>query len=73
MRLTPYPSPLPQVPCRPAIAVVNLGFLDRQQPTDHLREGTKLDLPLWLLQAIRGQHRADGKDLVRVGAMHSGC
>lgn len=41
-----------KVPCQFAVPVLKLGFLDSSSDGDDITSGTKLELPLWLAQAL---------------------
>jgi hypothetical protein len=43
-----------RVPCIVDVELPHLGFLDPGADAPHLAAGTRLDLPYWMLDAMRG-------------------
>jgi hypothetical protein len=43
-----------RVPCVVDVELPHLGFLDPGADAPHLAAGTRLDLPYWMLDAMRG-------------------
>ncbi|KFM61684.1 DNA replication complex GINS protein PSF3, partial [Stegodyphus mimosarum] len=45
-----------RIPCRFEVPVHKLGFLDPSSGSPDLAQGTKLELPLWMAQALQNRH-----------------
>ena len=42
-----------RVPCQVQEDLTNLGFLDPGSDSQHLPRGTKLELPLWMVEGLK--------------------
>jgi GINS complex subunit 3 len=47
-----------RIPCKFEQAIVGLGFIDQASDEDDIREGAKLELPLWLAAALKSRRQA---------------